>query len=141
MASRKKFVAQSAVIPYRNKKGLEILLVTSLGTGRWVLPKGHVEDEMTPRESAIKEAFEEAGINGKVPDKKVGDYVYHKDDKIDGTTYKVAVYSMRVTYELDIWPEDNRRKREWMSVEKAAHSVDEIELRQLIWGFAETVKK
>ncbi|MEC8369939.1 MAG: NUDIX hydrolase, partial [Pseudomonadota bacterium] len=137
----KKFVAQSAVIPYRNKKGLEILLVTSLGTGRWVLPKGHVEDEMTPRESAIKEAFEEAGINGKVPDKKVGDYVYHKDDKIDGTTYKVAVYAMRVTYELDIWPEDNQRKREWMSVEKAAHSVDEIELRQLILGFAETVKK
>ena len=141
MASRKKLVAQSAVIPYRNKKGLEILLVTSLGTGRWVLPKGHVEDEMTPRESAIKEAFEEAGINGKVPDKKVGDYVYHKDDKIDGTTYKVAVYAMRVTYELDIWPEDNQRKREWMSVEKAAHSVDEIELRQLILGFAETVKK
>ena len=97
--------------------------------------------KMTPRESAIKEAFEEAGINGKVPDKKVGDYVYHKDDKIDGTTYKVAVYAMRVTYELDIWPEDNQRKREWMSVEKAAHSVDEIELRQLILGFAETVKK
>ena len=48
---------------------------------------------------------------------------------------------MRVTYELDIWPEDNQRKREWMSVEKAAHSVDEIELRQLILGFAETVKK
>ena len=141
MSSGKKFVAQSAVIPYRNKKGLEILLVTSLGTGRWVLPKGHVENEMTPRESAIKEAFEEAGINGKVPDKKVGDYVYHKDDKIDGTTYKVAVYAMRVTYELDIWPEDNQRKREWMSAEKAAHSVDEIELRQLILGFAETLKK
>ena len=96
---------------------------------------------MTPRESAIKEAFEEAGINGKVPDKKVGDYVYHTDDKIDGSTYKVAVYAMRVTYELDIGPEDNQRKREWMSVEKAAHSVDEIELRQLILGFAETVKK
>ena len=141
MSSGKKFVAQSAVIPYRNKKGLEILLVTSLGTGRWVLPKGHVEDEMTPRESAIKEAFEEAGINGEVSDKKVGDYVYHKDDRIDGTTYKVAVYAMRVTYELDIWPEDNRRKREWMSAEKAAHSVDEIELRQLILRFAETVKK
>ena len=106
-----------------------------------MLPKGHVEDEMTPRESAIKEAFEEAGINGKVPDKKVGDYVYHKDNEIGGTTYKVAVYAMRVTYELDIWPEDNQRKREWMSADKAAHSVDEIELRQLILGFAETVKK
>lgn len=141
MSSGKKFVAQSAVIPYRNKKGLEILLITSLGTGRWVLPKGHVEDQMTPRDSAIKEAFEEAGINGKVPDKKVGDYVYHKDNEIGGTTYKVAVYAMYVTYELDIWPEDNRRKREWMSSEKAAHSVDEIELRQLILRFAETVKK
>jgi len=141
MASRKKYVAQSAVIPYRNKKDLEILLITSLGTGRWVLPKGHVEDEMSPRESAIKEAFEEAGINGKVPDKKLGDYLYRKEDEIDGPTYKVDVYAMRVTYELEIWPEDSQRKREWMSAEKAAKSVNERDLRDLILSFAEAVKK
>ena len=50
---------QSAVIPYRKKnKTLQIMLITSRGSGRWVLPKGNIEADMTPRQSAIVEAFD-----------------------------------------------------------------------------------
>ena len=55
--------SQSAVIPYRiSKKGLEILLITSLKKKNWIVPKGYIEFNLTPFESAKKEAYEEAGV-------------------------------------------------------------------------------
>ena len=103
MASHETFVAQSGVIPYRNKgKGLEILLITSIGNGRWILPKGHIADGLSPRESATKEALEEAGVNGTVSTKKIGDYTYSKKGKKNGPIYKVDIYTMHVNFELEI---------------------------------------
>ena len=64
------YIPQSAILPYCvRKSGPKFLLITSIGSGRWVLPKGHIASDMTPRQSAIKEAFQEAGINGKVQKK------------------------------------------------------------------------
>ena len=66
-------IPQSSILPYRvRKSGPTFLLITSIGSGRWVLPKGHIASDITPRQSAIKEAFQEAGINGKVPKKSLG---------------------------------------------------------------------
>ena len=67
MAKKSNLISHSAILPYRLRKmGPEFLLITSIGSGRWVLPKGHINSNMTPRQSAIKEAFEGAGINGKL---------------------------------------------------------------------------
>ena len=142
MASQETYVAQSGIIPYRNKgKDLEVLLITSVGSGRWILPKGHIEDGMSPRESATKEALEEAGINGTVSAKKIGDYTYSKKGKKNGPTYKVEVYAMRVNFELEIWPEEGERQRKWMPIQEAIKSVNEKELRSLIQHFSEVMKK
>ena len=120
---------QSAVLPYRLHKGdPEVLLITSRKGTRWVLPKGIVEPGLTPRESAAKEAREEAGIEGKVWQACLGTYDYKKW----GGTCTVEVFPMKVMAALEKWPEAAIRRREWLTVEAAAKQVDERPLKKLI---------
>jgi 8-oxo-dGTP pyrophosphatase MutT (NUDIX family) len=128
---------QSAVIPYRfGANGFEVLLITSRKRKRWVLPKGVVEPGMTPADSAVKEAFEEAGIEGCVDDRPLGAYQYRKW----GGTCSVEVFAMRVTRESYAWPEADFRTREWIPVAEAAGRVDEAELKEMIAGLVECVR-
>jgi len=70
---------QSGILPYRyTKNKLEILLITSLRKKNWIIPKGLIEQGMTPQESALKEAFEEAGIEGRITGSVIGHYSYEK---------------------------------------------------------------
>ena len=131
-------VAQSAVIAYRKgKKGHEVLLVTSRGRRRWVLPKGDVEPELTPAESAAKEAFEEAGVEGEVSPQLLGTYRYLKPDENTGASYRVQVFAMEVTVIKTTWPEKDLRRREWVSPETAAKRVHEKKLRKILLSFPE----
>ena len=142
MAEQEKVRPQSAVLPYRRcKGGVEVLLVTSLDTGRWVLPKGNVEPGMSARESAEKEAYEEAGIRGSADKESMGAFTYLKTEKKGGGVREVEVFPMEVTKTLDDWPEKNTRKRKWMSVEKAAGAVLEKKLKKLLTLFAERMAK
>lgn len=137
MSSAKDFRDQSAVIPYRrHKNGMEVLLITSRDSGRWVLPKGHVEPDLTARESAAKEAYEEAGIEGVVAKRCVGVYRYAKTDGKGPDECRVEVYPMEVRNQLDDWPEKDCRRRAWMDVGEAARRVDEKKLGKLLLSFA-----
>jgi len=126
---------QSAVVPYRhNKDGvLEILFVTSSGGSRWVIPKGLIEPDMTPWDSAANEAYEEAGLVGKAEPTELGVYEY---SKWSGTC-RVRVYPMRVDRELDVYPEAHMRKREWVQAEAAPDRVDEPGLKEILKGAVE----
>lgn len=142
MAEGRIFREQSAVLPYRvGKTGVDVLLVTSLDTGRWVLPKGHVEPHLSARESAEKEAYEEAGITGIVARSFVGVYSYTKTEKKGGGMRRVEVYPMKVLKQLADWPERDRRRREWMDAAKAAGVVTEKKLGKIILAFAAAVAK
>ncbi len=131
------YIPQSAILPYCvRKSGPKFLLITSIGSGRWVLPKGHIASDMTPRQSAIKEAFQEAGINGKVPKKSLGTFTYSKENEPGIPPYQVEVFTMRVTCVLNAWPEELRRTREWMPPKKASNSVQEGALSHMMLDFA-----
>lgn len=123
--------SQSAVIPYRKTKGgkLEVLLITSRETGRWVPPKGMIEPDMTAWESAAKEALEEAGIEGRVSEDCLGTYHYVKPEE---GACSVQVFAMEVGVIHDDWLEAGERQRQWMSPKKAARSVDEAELGKIL---------
>ena len=124
---------QSGVIPVRKgKNGLEILLVTSRDSGRWVLPKGNIKDGLSPVRSAAEEAYEEAGILGKMARRPVGAYKYDKPDMGDGAKCRVEVFVMLVDKVLGDWPEKSERKRKWMEPSKAARLVHEPKLGALI---------
>ena len=131
------FYNQSAVIPYRRtKSGIEILLVTSRGGKRWIIPKGIIDPGTTALESARKEAYGEAGVSGPVGSTALGKYQYEKW----GGTCTVKVFPMEVDSELDTWPEDSTRRRKWMSVKEVKKAIEEPDLNKLIRVFSETVK-
>lgn len=107
------YYSQSAVLPIKKEKGKYfILLVTSRSKNKWVIPKGIIENNLTGRESAEKEAFEEAGIEGKSNKKSLGSYEYTKW----GGKCKVKVFPLVVKSELEEWPEMHLRKRKWFSI-------------------------
>lgn len=120
---------QSAVIPYREQGSrLLILLITSRNSGKWIVPKGLIEPGLSARESAALEALEEGGIGGEVSTKAVTQYSYNKW----GGTCDVSVYLMKVNEELDEWQEMNERKREWVTVEKAAGRIKTRAIRETL---------
>jgi phosphohistidine phosphatase len=122
------YYKQSAVIPYRyNGKKLEVLLITSRKRKRWIVPKGIIEPSLTPQESALKEAIEEAGIKGKVSKEMIGSYDFLKW----GNSCEVKVYLMEVEKSMDKWEEDFR-DRKWVDVEKAMELIDQPELIKLV---------
>jgi phosphohistidine phosphatase len=122
------YYRQSAVIPYRRRDdALEVLLVTSSRRRRWVIPKGIVEPDLSPEASACREAFEEAGVEGRITGTCLGTYEYEKW----GGTCTVRVFPLRVERVHDAWPEDHRDRR-WLSPDDAAARVREPELKRLL---------
>ena len=134
---------QVAALPWRAANGeangaLEILLVSSRETRRWVIPKGWPMKGKSDRQAAAQEAYEEAGLDGLVAEKAVGDYPYLKRLKSGvGRPVTVDVYPLEVTGEHATWPEKGQRTLRWMTPVEAALAVQEPELRDLIARFAQ----
>lgn len=125
----------------RGGGGLEVLLVTSRETGRWVIPKGWPIRNLSPEASAAREAWEEAGVKGQPGPHCLGIYSYEKGvGKPTGPRVYhpcvVAVYPLEVGHIAKSWPEAGERKRKWFSPKKAARKVAEPELQALLAGLA-----
>ncbi|MQM34384.1 MAG: hypothetical protein CRU72_08035 [Candidatus Accumulibacter phosphatis] len=117
-------------MPYRLVDGqLQIMLIASRKATRWVIPKGVKEPELSLRDSAEKEALEEAGIRGRLDDEPMGDYDYKKW----GGVCTVAVFPMAVSESVpeDEW-EESHRERRWLDVKKAKRLIAEPALRKLV---------
>ncbi|WJH42360.1 NUDIX hydrolase [Aliirhizobium terrae] len=133
------FRHQYAALCYRQAAGrgdIEILLITSRESGRWVIPKGWPMKRKKPHEAAEIEAWQEAGVRGRAKKKPVGRYTYLKwlDDG-DVAPCMVEVYEIEVT-EIDAkFKERGQRELAWLSREEAAHRVREVELKSLIIDF------
>jgi 8-oxo-dGTP pyrophosphatase MutT (NUDIX family) len=119
---------QAAVIPYRIRKArVEVALVTTSNGKRWIVPKGSIDAGERPRDTAIREAEEEAGLRGIVARTPIGRYRHVND----GDRYRVEVFLMRVTTVRERWLEHKIRRRRWMGVGEAAVRV-RTELQQFV---------
>ena len=129
---------QVAAIPVRRRGdgNLEVLLVTSRETRRWIVPKGWPWPEVPGHEAAAAEAWEEAGVRGRILADKLGSFTY--DKRRDGIllTVNVVVYLLEVTEEEHTWPEMEERQRAWFSPAAAAQAVVEPELKLLLQALA-----
>jgi uncharacterized protein Yka (UPF0111/DUF47 family)/8-oxo-dGTP pyrophosphatase MutT (NUDIX family) len=116
---------------------IRILLITSRGTGRWVIPKGNIPAGQSPHYAASLEAEEEAGIRGMVCPIPLGSYRYRKR-RANGASLMadVEVFPLSVTEEMANWKERAERERRWFTLAEAAEAVDEPDLRELIRSFA-----
>ncbi|WP_338469180.1 hypothetical protein ROLI_030540 [Roseobacter fucihabitans] len=126
---------QVAALCYRETQaGKKVLLVTSRGTGRWIVPKGWPIKGLPDPEAALQEAWEEAGVtSAEVETDPVGFYDY--DKKRSGgevTPIKTQVYLAEVDTLADAYPEDHQRERRWFTQNEAAARVDEPELKDIL---------
>jgi len=141
-AEEESVLRQYGVIPYRREADgkVAILLITSRETKRWVIPRGNPIPSLSPSESAAREAYEEAGIEGAFRDEPLGSYTYDKRRK-SGLVRpaEVAVFPMEVTRELGSWPEAHERERRWFDPEDAADAVDEQDLAALFLKLRQAV--
>jgi len=122
-----------------NGGALEILLITTLKTHRWIVPKGWPVEALSPQACAAHEALEEAGVSGSISEKTIGSFRYYKRRK-DGDVVpcKVDVFALEVTQQRRNWPEKDARDHRWCSIADALATVGEPGLRELIARFAES---
>ena len=138
MAKHKNSV-QFAALPWRlDDRGIrQIMLLTSRETQRWVIPKGWPMKGKKPAEVAVQEAFEEAGLVGKIVGKKpLGNFHYAKQLTHRTILCEVRVYLFRVEQQQASWPEMGQRETRWFDANEAADLVNESGLAAIIERFA-----
>lgn len=133
---------QYGALCWRNGSvGVDVLLITSRDTGRWVIPKGWPIPGLAPEAAAAQEAWEEAGVEGVTEPVCVGRYGYQKClTVVAQVPCAVAVYGLQVQREADKFPEVKKRTRQWVPQHIAATMVNEPDLGNLIAGFTPPAK-
>jgi ADP-ribose pyrophosphatase YjhB (NUDIX family) len=138
-AKKGKAIRQVAAVPVRRDVNghIEILLITSSTTQRFIVPKGWPMKDKSWRKAATVEAREEAGVKGTAVKKPLGTYSYWKRLSDRFVSVVVTVYMLPVAEELPEWEEKSKRKRAWLKPGEAAKLIDEPELATLVLRLAE----
>lgn len=118
-------IRQAAALPLRRGR---ICLITSRNGKRWVIPKGWIDPGQTAGESALTEAWEEAGLTGALEREPIGTYLYEKE----GQQYFVTVFVMKVTAVAQDWPERSFRERLWVSPAGFFERIEEVGLADIV---------
>ena len=136
---------QYGVIPYRHRRAkdrIEIMLITSRNTHRWIGPKGWPIARTPARDVARREALEEAGLEGAMGPHPFGSFHYQKRLK-DGSVIpcRVDVFAFEVERQCKTWLERGERKRRWFDAERAIKLVREEELKELISALVRSLEE
>jgi 8-oxo-dGTP pyrophosphatase MutT (NUDIX family) len=137
MVGKMEFSRQVGALPVRRGPDgtLSVLLVTTLQTQRWIIPKGWPWPGQQDWAAAAAEAREEAGVLGEPQQSSIGFYTYEKRRNTGSVPVRVSVFLLEVQEELETWPECKRRRRAWFTLAEAAEAVREPELRALLLQF------
>ncbi|HEX2840462.1 NUDIX hydrolase [Hyphomicrobium sp.] len=125
---------QVGALPIRptNEGRLEVLLVSSRETRRWVIPKGWPSKKLADHKAAAREANEEAGVTGTISPHCIGSYVYRKTTGKGAYLVEVSVYPLTVSRQRKSWAEKRERVRGWFDTKTASRMVREPKLRKMI---------
>lgn len=116
--------------------GVEVLLITSRDTRRWVIPKGWPMPGLAPEAAAAQEAWEEAGVDGQINPRCIGRFGYQKALSVTASVpCAVVVYGLKVAELARTFPEAGERDRQWFPLKVAAGLVAEPDLSRIIEDF------
>jgi len=134
MIFRPRRVQVAALCCRETEKGLKVLMVTSRGSGRWIIPKGWPITGKDGAQTALQEAWEEAGVEqGQVEGNPIGAFSYDKELKTGlPVPVQTFVYTIRDVELSDKYPEAHQRRRKWVSPGEAANMVREPELKNIL---------
>ncbi len=112
-----------AAVCYRLRRGqIEFLLVQTRGSGRWTFPKGSTEPGLTHAQAAAMEAFEEAGVHGRIEEIAFAQYSCRRPGDPRGATRSDAkrfAVSAHLCEVLRLCaPKEANRNRTWFSAEE-----------------------
>jgi 8-oxo-dGTP pyrophosphatase MutT (NUDIX family) len=133
--AKTKPACQYAALPVRFAKdgGIEVLLLASHDTKRWVIPKGWPISPLSASAAAAREAFEEAGLRGIIAEVPIGNYRYRKRLRNGKSAMiDVDVFIFKVLRQLRKWPEKAQRRTRWHDPMEAADLVQEPDLAHLL---------
>jgi phosphohistidine phosphatase len=120
---------QAAAIPFRrNGDSVSLCLITSATSRSWGIPKGTIEHGSSAEATALQEAWEEAGLRGRILGESLGSYEYEKW----GVLLTVAVFLMEVDIEAKQWEEQASRRRRWVPASDAARMLETHPARFLV---------
>jgi 8-oxo-dGTP pyrophosphatase MutT (NUDIX family) len=120
---------QAATIAFRRiGESVQVCLIRRKDSEAWAIPKGLVDPGSTPEETALNEAWEEAGLRGRLTGDSIGSYKYEKW----GATFTVAVYLMQVLDQRNRWQEASFRERRWTSLNDAILLLSDHPVRPLL---------
>jgi 8-oxo-dGTP pyrophosphatase MutT (NUDIX family) len=125
MMAAEEYIRQAGTIPIRNGR---LCLVTSRNGKRWIVPKGLIEPGQSAAEAALQEAWEEAGLVGRLDPDPVGSFLYGKY----GGIYHVTLFILHVTEIVTEWPEAGLRERAWVRPAEALRRIDEPGLADVL---------
>lgn len=112
---------------------VEVMLVASRETQRWIIPKGWRTQDLEPHEIAAREAREAAGVVGIASAEPFGHFTY--DKRLSSGVVlpcRVAVHLVRVNGQLDRWSGRGRLECLWLTSREAARKVCNLPLQRLI---------
>lgn len=112
---------QVAAVCYRLRGGeIEFLLVQT-GGGRWIFPKGGVEPGLSLAQAAAIEAFEEAGVHGRIEEAAFAVYRIRS-----GKGSRKQLVSAHLCEVLRLGPcQERGRNRTWFSAVEAKRRLQE----------------
>lgn len=132
---------QVAAVCYRvGRQGVEFLLIRTRGD-RWTFPKGRVESRLTLAQTAALEAFEEAGVHGRMEEAPFASYLHRKRGGEDGAGRHLTVQA-HLCEVLWLGPaQERRRARTWFSLEKAKRRLSAGRSREDAEEFARVLER
>ena len=131
MSRPSKSPQQAAVVPFRRRgQAAQVCLICRKTSRKWGIPKGFIDPGDTSEEAALNEAWEEAGLNGRIVGDPVGMYDYDKW----GSTYTVVVHLMEVLEQEKTWQEMRVRQRRWVALDDALQLLADHPVRALLDG-------
>ena len=117
---------QVAAVCYRvRKEVVEFLLVQTRSSGRWIFPKGSAEPGLSHAQAAAIEAFEEAGVHGRIEEIAFARYTSGKpsDRRNARRSLRVSAHLCEVRRLTN--PKESNRNRTWFSIEEAKQRLRE----------------
>jgi 8-oxo-dGTP pyrophosphatase MutT (NUDIX family) len=133
---------QIAALPVRLSAdgGMDVYLVTSRGSGRWIIPKGNPIRGLAPQDVAAREAREEAGLVGPVLPRCIGSFEFQRLRGVVGETCLIDVYPMHVERQLKSFPEKHERTVRLCNLDTALAIVASRPLAELMENYASELR-
>jgi 8-oxo-dGTP pyrophosphatase MutT (NUDIX family) len=139
---------QVAAVCYRVRgASIEFLLIRTRNNGRWTFPKGSSEPGLTHAQAAALEAFEEAGVHGRIEEVAFTRYIRRKrrgterKDSLRSAGEEIAVNAHLCEVLRLSSPKESNRDRTWFSAADAKLRLEEGRAHEDGAEFARVVDK